>query len=444
MRVGLLRKIALGICALVVGLMCAVLTIVHLSTTRAIKRKIESDLVAAQTVFEEFQRLRLEQLLTATTMLSEVPQLKAVITTPDIDHATLLDSAKAAQQLIHSDLLVLSNGEGRLLASVTEPTRFGDDVSAQPAFARALSGGSYEGVWANEGDIYQVVASPVALGDQVVGAIVTGFAIGRPLIHALEQMTNCQVALINPKNMVTSEASRALFDQLRQDLLSADKTDRQHIFTKTVNRERYMVLVAPFGGADVSDVLARSLLARSLDQELAFYRQLQGQVLLASSVILLVALLLGVSFSGKITQPIRALVRETQRIARGEFESQLTVSSSDELGELATAFNRMTSELKRLMQAEKEVAAQVAAAAIEKQRAEELGQANARLEKEIGERRRAEEALRGEKEALESMNRIMMNREERIMELKQEVNELLEELHRAGKYKSTGRAESPS
>lgn len=444
MRLGLRPKIALGICALVVGLLCAVLLLVNASTTRAIQAKIESGLVAAQKVFEEFQRLRFEQLLLATTMLAEVPQLKAVITTPEIDHATLLDSAQAAQRLIHSDLLILSDGQGRLLASASEPMRAGEAVSDQPAFAHALRGESFQGVWVNDGEIYQVVARPVVLGEEIVGAIVTGFAIGQPLIQVLEQMTNCRVALLSAEKLVAVTADEALFEPLRQELLSSPRPHEPHLLTKTIHRERYMLLVAPFGGREVSYVLARSLLVRSLDQELVFYRRLQGQVLLMSGAILCVALLLGVFFAGTITKPIRNLVKETQRIARGELDAQCTVTSSDELGELAGAFNHMTRELRRVIDAEKDLAAQAAVATMERQRVEELTRLNASLEQEVAERKRAEAALTQEKEALESMNRIMMDREGRIVELKQEVNALLTELQRAERYGSVGRADQAS
>jgi DNA-binding response OmpR family regulator len=50
------------------------------------------------------------------------------------------------------------------------------------------------------------------------------------------------------------------------------------------------------------------------------------------------------------------------------------------------------------------------------------------------ERKRLEEVSR-QKAALELMNRIMMDREERIIELKQEVDALLKELGRGPKYK---------
>jgi C4-dicarboxylate-specific signal transduction histidine kinase len=82
------------------------------------------------------------------------------------------------------------------------------------------------------------------------------------------------------------------------------------------------------------------------------------------------------------------------------------------------------------------------------QRTNELAQTNRDLEAEIIERRQAEDKLRAAKEQadssaqrveqaladLERMNAAMMVREERVLEMKQEVNELLAQLGRTGKY----------
>lgn len=67
-------------------------------------------------------------------------------------------------------------------------------------------------------------------------------------------------------------------------------------------------------------------------------------------------------------------------------------------------------------------------------RAEQLAQANAQLTAEIAKRQETEKALKKEKDTLELMNSIMMGREERVTELKDEVNALLKELSRTPKY----------
>ncbi len=64
----------------------------------------------------------------------------------------------------------------------------------------------------------------------------------------------------------------------------------------------------------------------------------------------------------------------------------------------------------------------------------ELASVNERLTKELEFRTKAEQALQEEKAALENMNKVMMNREGRILEIKQEVNGLLNEIGRPVRY----------
>ena len=73
-------------------------------------------------------------------------------------------------------------------------------------------------------------------------------------------------------------------------------------------------------------------------------------------VILLVAIIS--HFIGKnLANPIKTLVRFTQRVAEGDLDGQCKVKTHDEIGELATAFNQMTQDLRdsrvELIQAER-------------------------------------------------------------------------------------------
>jgi signal transduction histidine kinase len=72
-------------------------------------------------------------------------------------------------------------------------------------------------------------------------------------------------------------------------------------------------------------------------------------------------ILLAILFSGwaaaRVTRPVEQLAQAAREVASGNWNAQVTVSSSDELGELAESFNRMTRELlaqkEHLMQAER-------------------------------------------------------------------------------------------
>ncbi|HJO27443.1 MAG TPA: ATP-binding protein [Planctomycetota bacterium] len=80
----------------------------------------------------------------------------------------------------------------------------------------------------------------------------------------------------------------------------------------------------------------------------------------ATAGVLLVAVLWTIILARRTTRPIRALQEHTSRVAAGDLEARIPVTSLDELGELAQAFNNMTGELlekrEQLVRAEKDAA----------------------------------------------------------------------------------------
>ena len=73
-----------------------------------------------------------------------------------------------------------------------------------------------------------------------------------------------------------------------------------------------------------------------------------------------IALLLGILLSRTLTSPIRELTRATHAVSEGDLSQQVPVRSNDELGELAQAFNKMSNELSRSVNARKQMTADIA------------------------------------------------------------------------------------
>jgi nitrogen fixation/metabolism regulation signal transduction histidine kinase len=88
--------------------------------------------------------------------------------------------------------------------------------------------------------------------------------------------------------------------------------------------------------------------------------ELRTRLIQATSLVVLVAVLLTMVIARRTTAPILTLQEHTRRVASGDLEARVDVKSNDELGELATAFNQMTGELKdsrdKLVKAEKDAA----------------------------------------------------------------------------------------
>jgi signal transduction histidine kinase len=82
--------------------------------------------------------------------------------------------------------------------------------------------------------------------------------------------------------------------------------------------------------------------------EALFLARTSQALVLASLGALLVALIMGVILARTLTLPVRDLTAAAQRITRGELDQQVKVTSQDEIGRLAEAFNLMSQEVARV------------------------------------------------------------------------------------------------
>lgn len=95
-------------------------------------------------------------------------------------------------------------------------------------------------------------------------------------------------------------------------------------------------------------------------RELEFIQRINRLLLYGALIGAVIALLLGVFLSRTLTRPIRELTQATHAVAEGDLSQQVPVRSDDELGELAQAFNKMSSELSRSVNARKQMTADIA------------------------------------------------------------------------------------
>src|SRR5712692_3315392 len=86
-------------------------------------------------------------------------------------------------------------------------------------------------------------------------------------------------------------------------------------------------------------------------------RQVVSTAMLVGGAGILVAVLASLWFAARVTRPVVSLAEAARRVAAGDLGAKVEVESSDELGELAASFNRMTEDLvqqkDRTLQAER-------------------------------------------------------------------------------------------
>ncbi len=81
--------------------------------------------------------------------------------------------------------------------------------------------------------------------------------------------------------------------------------------------------------------------------EMNFLKRINGVIVFSALIAALTALLLGVLLARNISRPVRELTAATKIIAKGELGHQVPVRTKDELGELASSFNKMSSDLEQ-------------------------------------------------------------------------------------------------
>jgi adenylate cyclase len=86
----------------------------------------------------------------------------------------------------------------------------------------------------------------------------------------------------------------------------------------------------------------RRVVAVPLSEVRAPFDTIQLTLLLTGALALVLCGFVGLALSRQLTRPVRDLVTATGRVAKGDYETEVEVSSTDEMGTLADAFNDMT------------------------------------------------------------------------------------------------------
>lgn len=217
----------------------------------------------------------------------------------------------------------------------------------------------------------------------------------------LKQKTKYDEATLGPR--IISED--ALLDRYRSSSAS----------TQIVEPDQYMEIIQPYidewGRHDYS---VQYLF--SLSRLTTIRQEMMNTVFIYSSIFIVISfVLIFILFNRFITMPIDKLIKGARLMSTGKLGSKVNIRSDDELGELATAFNKMSADLKKSQDSLKEYSQDLEK--LVTKRTEELEDKTAYLEK-IN-----KDLIKTRKE----LNILNKNLEKRIKERTEEVEQLLKQ-----------------
>ncbi|HXA03710.1 MAG TPA: ATP-binding protein [Bryobacteraceae bacterium] len=286
----------------------------------------------------------------------------------------------AGQQQL--DFLELVDNRGRILSSAQWQAKFGYPEAAIPGAtipgattAAAPTGAFLKREELPDGATLGLFAVRAArVGEQPL-YVIGGERLDQGFLSTLDIPAGTRVLLYqnldtkwNPKSLLDLNGPAAGADKIAPLVaqVRASQQESQSVIHWTSDPADAEVFHAiPLTGPNLNaanqsgnqQLMGVLLVGSSRRPLIELQRRVVSAAMLVGGAGLLVAVLASLWFAARVTRPVVSLAEAARRVAAGDLGTKVEVESSDELGELATSFNRMTEDLlqqkDRTLQAER-------------------------------------------------------------------------------------------
>jgi len=288
---------------------------------------------------------------------------------PNADASLYLHDANGAAQTHGLDFVEFVNSDGALISSAQYPAR----VGYKNDWVTSVKSWDGTGAFLKREELPDGVAlSLTAVRNQTVGEknvyIIGGRRLDQNFLATLVLPAGMRALLyrnLEPTFSPTalSDASGAVSqaDQFQSLIESIQKQKEPETVVKTIEWSNDPASAETFHAMPLTgrnNELLGVLLLGSPSKELVLLkRQILKTAALVAAAAILIGLLVTWWVSRRITRPVEELADGARDVASGRWDTQIGVKGTDEIGQLATAFNDMTrtlaSQKERLVQTER-------------------------------------------------------------------------------------------
>jgi signal transduction histidine kinase len=270
--------------------------------------------------------------------------------------------AGALAQEYDLDYLELVQPDGSIVSSAQWPAHFGYKEPAianvgQPFFLKEEALGQDP----PETGLFVVRAVP---GAESALDIVAGARLDSAFLSSLSAPAGSTLYLyrnstssFDASNLIV--AGGAISDAVRyRDVIDQARAGGSQSNARTVagNGESLNLTAIPLKSTS-GTVIAVLLVANSRRELVEAQQHIRATAYGVAGVGILFAILISLWIAARVSRPVEQLAHAAREVAAGDWDVQVPVASKDEVGLLATAFNRMTQELvsqrERLVQSER-------------------------------------------------------------------------------------------
>ena len=336
------------------GLTAMSFLVVRHSVQHHVREGILQDLRNSVTTFQNFQHDREVMLTRSAELVADLPITRAIMTAHD--PATIQDASKDVWQLTGSDLLVLANRNGTVVALHTKSSGFTREA-AQHYFQQSLNQEDSSHWWFGAHHLYQTFVQPVYFGSKtegpLLGFLIIGYEIDNRLAREVSKVSASQVAFSYGDELVATTLTpvQSQSPAVRALSLGSSQNGSSQNVPRDVEVGRELFLATSLDLSSQQEIPVRLTVLGSYDQAAKFLDNLNRLLLLLGLTAVLVGSGLVFLISHTFTRPLASLVEGVRALEHGDFQHPLDPRGSDEVAELTSAFDRMRSSLLKTQQA---------------------------------------------------------------------------------------------
>jgi len=339
-------KFLLSMVAVSAALTFATLLVVRHTVEQEVRLGIQRDLENSVSAFHNFQQQREVTLERSAALLADLPNVRALMTTHD--PATIQDASRDLWQLAGSDLLLLADASGKVMAlqgTSSEVTVH----DGQDFFPHVVRPGEMRHWWYVDGHLYEVFLQNIyfgpASGHQVLGYLLLGHEIDDRFTRDLSRVAASEVAFRYGDLIV------------RSTLKPSQESELRHVSPRTaaggppqgdeIRLGGELFLATSVDLAMAGDRALNLWVLKSFDQATAFLSNLNELLLALGLTAVLAGSLLVFLISHTFTRPLENLVAGVRALELGDYAYPLHARGGDEVAEVTGTFDRMRTNLQR-------------------------------------------------------------------------------------------------
>ena len=322
--------------------------IVQDSAVRTTSLGLDEEVQASFHAYDSLWRAQAERLASVSLVLSNMSDVRAAFGTGD--EATIRDTAKELWGKISRDdaIFLVADPRGRVIASLggNLAGSLKEDLPVVRDAAAAFPGQA-SGFMTAGGDLYQIAVTPVYVqtGGGTTGllnVLVAGYAVDGAVAARLKESTGgSEFVFASGGKTVASTLDPSATATVAAAAAAAPADQPRRVDYGNVE---YRMLSTP-----LLDVKGRPVgelrILRSFEAARQHMAMLRRNIVLIWVLAVAISIVLTYALARRVLGPVRELDRGATEVARGNYDYRVPVTSSDELGRLALAFNGMSASI---------------------------------------------------------------------------------------------------